>query len=426
MNRRLFLILAGVAGVLGLFSLRATAQQGPLPPPNVRLLSTAPPPSGGSPLTFPLFDPSSINYKGSFRYDWPDGAGGDISYGGSALGVSEDGRFLYVACNGNTNMGIAKLEIPAIGATARVVEPCRGPNAASFAALLPSQDGGSRRLGGVLEQGGRITVTGYWTYDSTGATLASHWSGPSLSQLSGPFAGAWPGGTSAASLNLKSPGFIKDHIAPVPAEWQAVLGGPALSSAGYTSIISRASYGASVSVFDPAAVNRNGFPITMLLGCPHAVASCITYGTATSNNYNGSELSGGFFIIPGTRTLAAIEREASGPTCYGYATRDQSKHGQSYLDAVYCYSLSDPLDQKGPKGYPYRLVAKFYDLKDLVDVKEGRKNPWDIRQYQTFDMPSSSASEFVSTGAFNPVTGDYYMLRHVGGGLNTVHVYSGF
>jgi hypothetical protein len=388
-----------------------------------------------SPLSLPLFDSSKIVYKGSFTYDWPDGAGGDISYGGSAVGVSEDGQYIYIACNVvASQMGIAKLRIPTIGGRATVVQPCSGPNSADFSKILPARDGGSPRLGGILEQNGRVTVTGYWTYDANGSAIASHWSGPSLTNLSGPYLGAWKSGSAAASLNVKTSGFVKDHLTPIPSEWRSTLGGPALSTAGYTSIISRASYGASVSVFDPATVTQNGFQLDMLLGCPDPISSCRTYGTPTSNNYNGSELSGGAFIIPGTRTLAAIERESSGPTCYGYTTTDPTLHGTPYPSAtnpspegvVWCYSLSDPMNQKGPKGYPYRLVAKLYDLSDLVSVKNGTKNPWDIRQYATIDMPSSSAGESVSSGSYNPVTNEYYLIRYTGGGVNTVYVYGGF
>ncbi len=366
------------------------------------------------PLTLPRFDYSGVVYKGSFTWDWPDGAGGDISYGGGAIGVSEDGKYLYISCS-RDDSGIAKLEIPTLGGRAKVVAPCLGPKKADIAKVHPDPSAFRPMLGGVLEQAGRMVVTGYISYDASGGTTASHWGGPSLSSLTGPVAGT------------VSTGFVKSQMAPIPQEWRSVLGGSALSSAGYTSIISRASYGTSVSVFNPNDVGVvNPVPMKMLLGCPHSIPSCVTYGSPTSNEYNGSELSGGFFIVPNTRTLIAVERESSGPTCYGYGTTNPALHGQTYLDAVYCYSLSDPMDQKGPKGYPYRLVAKMYDLGDLVAVKNGTKNPWDVKQYATIDMPNSSANEFVTSGAFNPVKGEYYLLRGVGGGVNTVHVYGGY
>jgi hypothetical protein len=84
------------------------------------------------------------------------------------------------------------------------------------------------------------------------------------------------------------------------------------------------------------------------------------------------------------------------------------------------------MNEKGPKGYPYRLVAKLYDLSELVQVREGSKQPWDIRQYATVDLPGSSPGEFVMSGAYNYVRNEFYLIRHVGGGANTVYVYRGF
>jgi hypothetical protein len=375
------------------------------------------------PLKLPLADLSEVKPLGSFQVGLDDGGGGFMDYGGGAMGVSENGKYLYWSCRQDDN-GIATLEIPPFGETAKVVAPCQGPKRADIARIHPNPGAWRPVVGGVLDLGGRITVTGYITYDAGGEAFASHWSGPSLTALQGPF-----GGT-------VKPGMVKSQMAPVPQEWRAILGGPAMSSAGYTSIISRASYGASVSVFDPKDVTRNQFPMTMLLGCPHSVPSCITWNTPTSNDYNGSEHWGGMFIVSGTRTLVAIEREASGPTCYGYATTDKALHGTPYPSAAtpspenvpWCYSLeyTDLAWGKGPKGYPYRLVAKLYDLADLVDVKRGRKDPWDVKQYATVDLPGSSAEEFVSGGTYNSLTGHYYVARRPSASPTTVYVYGGF
>jgi len=382
-----------------------------------------------NPLNLPLANLGTVTAAGSWTFDWPDGAGGDLSYGPGAIGVSEDGKSVYLGCNLVTLGGVAKLTIPALGGMAKPTVPCSGVMRNDIDKVMKgygtpgwSWDAGAKLIGGVLEQGGKVCVTAFGSYDANNQAVRSHWCGPDLAHLSGPY-----GGT-------VSPGLAKANMGVIPPEWRALLGGPAFSTAGYSSIISRASYGAAFSVFDPADVKADNFPMTMLLGCPHSVASCITYGTPTSNDYNGSELSGGAFIVPGTRTLVVIEREASGPTCYGYATRNQALHGTPYPTAAapgpenvpWCYSLSDPLNEKGPKGYPYRLVAKLYDLAELVAVKNGTKKPWDLRQYATVDLPGSSASEVVAGGAYNPVTGEFYLLRYLGGGVNTVYVYSGF
>lgn len=372
------------------------------------------------PRTLPPADLSAVQAAGSWSFDWNDGAGGDISYGGTAMGVSEDGRFVYIACNSAaTKRGIAKLEIPALGGRAKVVSPCQGPNETEIQKILPGWGGGQAIIGGVLEQGGRIVVSGYASYDANGATQSSHWSGPSLTSLAGPFAGT------------VSPGLVKSQMAPIPAEWRQMLGGPAFATSGYTSIISRQSAGAAFSVFDPATVTANGFQMKMLLGCPYTVPKCQTWTAwgPSTNGFEGAELAGGAFIVPGTRTLVVIEREGTGGECYGYTTNNQSLHGQPYPSPEgvrYCYSLADPYNQKGNKAYPYKLSAKLYDLVDLVAVKQGQKQPWDVKQYATVDLPGSGPGEIVTSGAYNPVRGEYYLLRLAGGGVNNVYVYRGF
>ncbi|MGE0813762.1 MAG: hypothetical protein AB7O93_10480 [Vicinamibacterales bacterium] len=180
----------------------------------------------------------------SFLVPSDDGAGTNISYGGGAIDVSEDGNYLYLSCQQDDN-GIAKLEIPPPGGLARVVAPCLGPRRADIAKVHPDLSAWRPVLGGVLELNGRITVTGFIIYDANGAATASHWSGPSLTQLSGPFAGT------------VKPGLVKSQMIAVPQEWRALVGGPAMSSAGYSSIVSRSSYGAAATVFDPADVTHD-------------------------------------------------------------------------------------------------------------------------------------------------------------------------
>lgn len=374
-------------------------------------------------------DTSGVTLAGTFTYNWPDGAGGDISYGGSALGVSEDGQYLYIACNTSApQRGIAKLVIPTtLGTQATVAAPCQGPTDAVIQQVVPGWGAGQALIGGVLEQGGRVVVSAYGSYDANGAAIASHWSGTSLTSLVGPFAGT------------VSPGLVKSQMGPIPPEWRTLLGGSAFATAGYTSIISRQSYGAAMTVFDPATVTANNFPMQMLIGCPHSVPSCRTWISwgPSSNGFEGAELSGGSFIIPGTRTYAVIEREASGTIPpggtvpyegYGYTTTTLSLHGQPYTvnpaeGVLWIYSLSDPLAQKGNKGYPYRLVAKLYDLYEAWQVKQGQKTFDQVKQYATIDLPGSSASETVQSGAYNPVRKEFYLIRSVGGGVNTIYVF---
>ncbi|MGE0813763.1 MAG: MopE-related protein [Vicinamibacterales bacterium] len=359
-----------------------------------------------------------------------------INYGGSGVGVSEDGKFLYVSCRqdaaGQSTRGlIAKVQIPGVGGSAALVQPCQGLPNNELVKVTGNPGDYFPTVGGILESGGKLIVNAFVTYDTSGVYALRHtfWSGQSLNSLAGPYEGAVRNG------------LVKGYMGHVPPEWQALLGGDSYATAGFTSIISRASYGAAFTVFNAADVKNDNFAMKFLLGCPYYepgtynfLSKCASrYGSPQSPVlYNGSEQSGGAFIVPGTRTLFVVEREADGPTCYGYATRDQSQHGLPYLDAVYCYSLSDPLMEKGPKGYPYRLVGKLFDLADLVDVKLGKKLPWDVDPYSVVTMPGSTAGEMIGYtggGAFNPVTGQYYLSRELypgTGGKADVAVFEGF
>lgn len=373
------------------------------------------------PLTLPLLDISKVTVDPSITFDWIDGAGGDISFGSGALGVSEDGKYLYIGCNLNSQRaGIAKLAIPQGGGRATVVAPCSGPDQAEIKKIVPGWGAGAPTIGGVLEQGGKVCVTAFGSYDANGRAQASHWCGPSLTQLSGPFRGT------------VTPGFVHSQMGVVPPEWRALLGGPAFSTAGYTSITSRSSQGAALTVFDPKDVTADGFPMANLLGCPYSVPKCASRWTSfgpSTDHFDGSELAGGSFIVPGTRTLVVIEREGVGGECYGYATTDQTLHGTPYPSPEgvrYCYAPYDPQGVKGNKAQSYRLVAKLYDLADIAAVKAGTKKPEDIDQYATVTLPGSKPNEFVSGGAFNPVTGEFYLLRGIGGGVNTIHVLAGW
>lgn len=385
------------------------------------------------PCAFPRVDLSGVTVATPITVRSSDGQGGDLAYGGGAVGVSEDGARLYVSC-GPPRRGVATLALPANGGPATWAQACSGPDEAAIKQIIPGWGAGEPRLGGVTEADGVVTVSAYGTYDANGVAQASHWAGPSLTALSGPFRGT------------VAPGLVKGNMGVVPPEWRQYLGGPLFATAGYTSIISRASYGTAFSTFDPKTVTAHGFAMSMLLGCPHSVLACRTWTAwgPSTNGFEGAEQDGGAFIVPGTRTLVAIEREATGALpgpgvagaavphdCYGYRTDTLALHGAPYTvnpaeGVRWCWSPADPFAQKGNKGGTYRLVAKLYDLADLVAVRQGLEQPWNVKQYATVDLPGSSASEYVSGGAYNPKTDEFYVVRFLGGATSTIYRLTGF
>lgn len=392
------------------------------------------------PRTLPRFDPSRVTFAGRITLPSVDSRGMLIEYGAGAAGFSEDGTLLYVGCRqkasghvGQDGRGMIWTgTVPPIGGTSKEVAPCTGITPAALSTGITGDPGCYFPLfGGVTQHGGRVILNGYCTYDGDGrASRKTWWVGKDFASLTGPVEGSVRNG------------LVMREISRIPPEWHTLLGGDCGVTTGYTSIISRASYGPSFTTFDCEDVGTPGFTMNFLLGCPEvdpangAPTGCAKYWQHNSPpdlaHYGGSEHSAGLFIAPGTRTLVALVREAKGPMCYGYPTTDPTLHGKPRLDAVYCYSLVDNPNYKGPTGYPYVFLALLFDLNDLVAVKEGKMKPWDVAPYASHVMPTSSdgfSVGYTGSAAFNAKTGLQYLFRELfpnGRGGADVDVFSGF
>ena len=66
-----------------------------------------------------------------------------------------------------------------------------------------------------------------------------------------------------------------------------------------------------------------------------------------------------------------------------------------------------------------------YDANDLLAVKEGTKQAWDVMPYATFTLPQMDGSGAASmrSAAYDPATRRWYMVQDLGGAAPEVHVY---
>jgi hypothetical protein len=87
----------------------------------------------------------------------------------------------------------------------------------------------------------------------------------------------------------------------------------------------------------------------------------------------------------GARTLLYFGRQGTGKVCYGDSTSDPSLDGVTDSSGhTYCYDPVSPY--KGYHAYPYRYQIWAYDVLDLLAVKNGTKNPWNIQPYATWGL----------------------------------------
>lgn len=360
-----------------------------------------------------LVQAGNVVYLGKFTLPSTDGTGrttaeSALTWGGFALGIGPDGQSLYYGCHEH-GARLARVTIPAIGGSGAVVEPCSA--IANLSGINPGDPNG-QRLGGSLAWNGRLLVTGYATYDGSGTSLASHFVGPNTTSLAGPF-----------RVGTDKVGVVAGYMGVVPIEWRALLGGSGLTGQCCLSVLARTSFGPSVSVFQPDQVGVGAAPSQMLVGYPEAHQ---TLGPWDQPNpyFSGAAKLGGVAFPAGTRSVLFVGRHGS-TFCYGLGTSNPALHNQpTGQGGVYCFDPTD--DSKGNHGYPYFHQVWAYDANDLLAVKQGQKQPWDVVPYGSWrltEMDGGSGSASIRSATYDPATRRWYIVQDTGGGEPKVHVY---
>jgi len=342
----------------------------------------------------PLLQLSDLQYLGAFRL--PNGTSDQTSfaYGGTALGHNPANNSLFLVGHDWYQL-TAEVSIPTLVNSTNL-------NSLNTATLLqPLTDvtngkasnvgSGTYKMGGLLPYGGQLYSTVYLYYDASGSQTLSHYvSSPNLSihNAQGPYpVGSWAG-------------IVSGYMALIPSEWQSSFGGPALTGNCCLSIISRTSYGPAASVFNPSDVGvNNPVPATPILYYPSA-HPLEPYGAAGSHVlFSGTTKIHGLVFPSGTRSVLFIGRQGVGPYCYGEGS-----------------ACGDPADSsKGEHAYPYKYQIWAYDANDLLAVKNGQKNPWDVMPYGVwnFNLPfeSTGSGHGIGGAAYDPATQRIYISQ---------------
>ncbi|MCC6989930.1 MAG: hypothetical protein IT181_13075 [Acidobacteria bacterium] len=348
------------------------------------------------PRTQPLVQAGDMAHLGSFTLPAFDRTGRPIEYGGYSLGLSADGTELYFSCNGSGRM--ARVQIPTVldGRQATIVEDCTGPP--NLTAIDPTNSNGLS-LGGVAWFGGKFFAAAHSYYDADKNASASVWSGASWASLVGPVRvhptlhPNWHGGT----------------FVVVPSEWRALIGAPMAISTSNLSIISTTSYGPNFSPFNPVTMKASdpllGYDQTHPLGPEQSV------------NPLWNRASKGFGAFWPTGRAAVLYGYSHAPKDYWYGP------GVSSTGQV------DPLNtyQGEHTTCPTHQIAAYL-TNDLLEVKAGRKQMWELRPYATWTLsdiaPACRQGQLSMVG--DPATNRVYFGHWPGAGapgVQTVHVY---
>jgi hypothetical protein len=332
------------------------------------------------PSTLPLLSSISLEYVGGFRVPAETVKGLNFSYGGQAVAYDAMTNSLYISSQNS----VAEVSIPSPIDSGDVndlpfatfLQPFNDPTEGHLRDVYD----GDVKMDSLMIFGNRLYGTAYIYFDAGNAQRVSHFS--RSRQLNQPSFSGW-----SQVWEQGRSGFVAGMMAPVPSEWQAKLGGPAVTGQCCIPIISRTSNGPSAFTFDPTKIGQPTVSATALLYYPDDHATLGTWsGSSASNLTFGSTTEIlGVALIAGTRTMLYIGRNGTGENCYGEGTSDQSLVGKTSPEGgPYCY---DPTNHyKASHAYPYRYQIWAYDLNDLAAVKAGKKRPWDATPYGVWPL----------------------------------------
>ena len=330
------------------------------------------------PSKLPLLAPEALHYVGGFRLPAETVNGQDYSFGGHPVAFNPARGTLFV---GNSKGHVAEVNVPGPVNSADVKAMPFATFVQTFAdpteGRLPEISTIGVSVSGLLVHDNRLYGTASIYYDANNTQRFSHFvRSLQLNQRS--FTG-W-----SQVWETNRTGYVAGMMALIPAEWQARLGGAALTGQCCIPIVSRTSNGPAAFAFDPAKIGQPNVSATPLLyyTLEHATlgswdGSNPTYGAATGV--------GGVAVIAGTRTALYFGRNGIGPPCYGNGTADKTLDGKNGPDGEkYCF---DPTtNSKGSHAYPYRYQVWAYDLNDFAAVKAGKKRPWQVVPYGVWPL----------------------------------------
>src|SRR5262249_27802663 len=149
----------------------------------------------------------------------------------------------------------------------------------------------------------------------------------------------------------------------------------------------------AASVFNPDDVGvRNPISGTTVVYYPTAHAYTDSFNATTGSDVKG------IAFPSGSRSVLFFGKRSSTTYCYGIGTSDPKEVGTT----ADCY---DPCDSsKGGHGYPYYHRVWAYDANNLLDVKNGLKQSWEVTPYASFDLTEmdNSGCAGVRSAGYDP------------------------
>ncbi len=343
----------------------------------------------GQGLSEGLVHGANLTYLGSFRV--PQGTYNNISfaYGGYGIGYYSENNSLFIGSIYGEY--IAEITIPEPVNSSDLGElniaEVRQPwvditegNLNNIGAGGAPCTGNRNMMGGMFVYGDRLIGTVYNYYDAGYCAELSHFYCSLDLAAEGDFQGMFRVGDSEYNVGLKA-----DYMTTIPFDWQEHFGGaPALTGRSFGAILTRSSFGPSISTFFPDALGViEPSPSTVLSYYPGEGANA-TFGTY-SGGFDGGPCSPNPYVSPKDIVAGAVFPEGTDSVLF------IGNHG----DGAWCYKCPEPNNPAGNGSYPYKYMVWAYDANDLAASYTGNyvvtQEDFVLNRFWTGVFPNNTA-----------------------------------
>ncbi len=224
-------------------------------------------------------------------------------------------------------------------------------------------------------------------------------------------------------------GFVADYMGHIPPKYQSILGGKYVTGMACKSIVSRTSFGPSLSVFNPDEFildTNYTNPTIPLVYYPESNTTLGDYYNKGQVYNMATEVNGVFFS---NNSVVFVGRNGLGEPLYGSGTRDKTLHKEKRNEEhIWVYDPVYP-EVHGPHAYPYRYWYWAYSISDMQKVVKGEKKPWELipKEHGEFDIDFDKSIEIAANlgGIANTPDGKkvYILQQKAYKNLPVVHVY---
>jgi hypothetical protein len=355
-----------------------------------------------------LVHQADLQYVGAFKLPAGNIGTSTFEYGGTALAFNPANNSLFMVGHDH-HQAVAEVAIPTSIvnssnvnslATATVLQPF-----VNVLSRVPNNTlTGTTKIGGLMVVNGQLIGTAYEYYDADANAVQSHFRLNSLNLSTAGVSGLFTVGTMGG-------GYVGGYMAPVPTEWQGVLGAPYVTGQAALNIIGRTSSGPALFGFDPARLGATPAPATPYICYP--LSNPLGVIDQANPYFNGNTEIRGVVFAPDSRSVLFFGSHGIGAVGYGEAAdfNDSNRGGKGW------HSVNG--------NYAYQVWA--YDVNDLAAVRNGQMQMWQIRPYEVwnFNLPLPDGGKHIGGIAFDAATQRLYVAQmHTGPSVTPViHVF---